>query len=47
MLSVQEVGNKKVPKNLMEPSTLDISLIGDPFQMHTRKKLLLKEIIRE
>ena len=41
-MSVQEVGTKKVPTNLTETLTLDISLIGYPFIMHTRRKLLLK-----
>ena len=46
-MSVQKVGDKTVPINMVEPSTLDISLIGHPFQMHTRIKLFLKEINKE
>ena len=43
VLSVQEVGTKTVNKKMTEPSTLDISLIVDPFQIHTGRRLLLKE----
>ena len=38
------MGNKKVPKNLTELLTMDISLIGDPFLMQTRRNVFLKGI---
>ena len=37
-LSVQEVGTKKVATNLIESSTLDISIIGDLFIMQVNAK---------
>ena len=42
-MSVQEVGTNTVPKNLVEPTTLDIPLIVYTFRIHKRRKLFLKD----
>ena len=43
-LSVQEVGTKKVATNLIESSTLDISIIGDLFIMQVNAKRRKKAV---
>ena len=40
-------GTKMVPTKLMEPLTLNISLIGDLFKIQVRRKLLLNGRSRE
>ena len=38
VLSVKEVGTKKVSTNLTEPSMLGTTLVGDPFRIHIKRK---------